>query len=87
MSKDNKMKITKSELQKIIKEALVKEMGMYDYDDVEMDKDKQVSPDNLERLRDLEDEIEYLSSSLGDDLIKVLERHLRILRGEENEDY
>lgn len=81
------MKITKSELQKIIKEALVKEMGMYDYDDVEMDKDKQVSPDNLERLRDLEDEIEYLSSSLGDDLIDVLERHLRILRGEENEDY
>ena len=38
----SKMKITKSQLQQVIREALEEEMGMYD--DVEMDKDKQVFP-------------------------------------------
>ena len=72
------MKITKSELQQVIREALQEEMGMYD--DVEMDKDKQVFPSTQERLEDLDMEIEELSGILGDDLIMVLQKHLDRLR-------
>ena len=72
------MKITKSELQQVIREALEEEMGMYD--DVEMDKDKQVSPSPQERLEDLDMELEELSGILGDDLIMVLQKHLDRLR-------
>ena len=72
------MKITKSQLQQVIREALEEEMGMYD--DVEMDKDKEVFPSNQERLEDLDMEIEELSGILGDDLIMVLQKHLDRLR-------
>ena len=50
------------------------------YDDVEMDKDKQVSPSPQERLEDLDMELEELSGILGDDLIMVLQKHLDRLR-------
>ena len=72
------MKITKSQLQQVIREALEEEMDMYD--DVEMDKDKQVSPSPQERLQDLDMELEELSGILGDDLIMVLQKHLDRLR-------
>ena len=72
------MKITKSQLQQVIREALEEEMDMYD--DVEMDKDKQVSPSPQERLEDLDMELEELSGILGDDLIMVLQKHLDRLR-------
>ena len=68
------MKITKSQLQQVIREALEEEMDMYD--DVEMDKDKQVSPSTRERLEDLDMELEELSGILGDDLIMLLQKHL-----------
>ena len=72
------MKITKSQLQQVIREALEEEMDMYD--DVEMDKDKQVSPSTRERLEDLDMELEELSGILGDDLIMLLQKHLDRLR-------
>ena len=72
------MKITKSQLQQVIREALEEEMDMYD--DVEMDKDKQVSPSTRERLEDLDMELEELSGILGDDLIILLQKHLDRLR-------
>ena len=72
------MKITKSQLQQVIREALEEEMDMYD--DVEMDKDKQVFPSTQERLEDLDMELEELSGILGDDLIMVLQKHLDRLR-------
>ena len=72
------MKITKSQLQQVIREALEEEMDMYD--DVEMDKDKQVSPSPQERLQDLDMELEELSGILGDYLIMVLQKHLDRLR-------
>ena len=72
------MKITKSQLQQVIREALEEEMDMYD--DVEMDKDKQVSPSPQERLQDLDMELEELSGILGDDLMMVLQKHLDRLR-------
>ena len=72
------MKITKSQLQQVIREALEEEMDMYD--DVEMDKDKQVSPSPQERLEDLDMELEELSGILGGDLIMVLQKHLDRLR-------
>ena len=50
------------------------------YDDVEMDKDKQVFPSTQERLEDLDMELEELSGILGDDLIMVLQKHLDRLR-------
>ena len=72
------MKITKQQLRQVIREALEEEMGMYD--DVEMDKDKQVFPSPQERLEDLDMELEELSGILGNDLIMVLQKHLDRLR-------